>query len=200
MSEHYFTENPKTQEKRGIIKTNIKGFDFEFITSSGTFSHKQIDRGTRVLIEAMELPSRGRLLDIGCGYGVIGIVASKVNPNLEIWMTDINKRAVRLAKENVIKNNVDTRVVQGDLYQELEGLLFDSIVTNPPISAGIRKVVTPIIEGAFNHLIQRGSLQTVIQWNKGGRILQTLLKRKFNNVTIIDRKSGYRVFKSIKTA
>lgn len=199
MHEHYFSEDPKNRLKQGIIKTKIMGLDFEFITGSGTFSRKRIDKGTRVLIETMELPSKGRVLDMGCGYGPIGIVASKVNPSLEIWMTDINKRAIHMAKENVKRNNVEARVLQGVFYEDLEGVIFNTIITNPPISAGIKKTVTPIIEGAFNHLKWGGNLQTVIQWNKGGRILETLLKRVFNNVKIIERKSGYRVFKSIKT-
>jgi 16S rRNA (guanine1207-N2)-methyltransferase len=198
MHEHYFSEDPRNPPRKGIIKTKIRGLDFEFITSSGIFSYKRIDTGTRILIEAMELPSIGKLLDMGCGYGPIGIVASKVNPILEVWMTDINRRATRLADENVRRNNVKASVVQGIFYESLEDLKFDTIITNPPISAGIKKAVVPIIEGAFNHLKGGGSLQTVIQWNKGGRIMETQLKRVFDNTSIIDRESGYRVFKAIK--
>ncbi len=199
MHEHYFSEEPRNPLRKGIIKTKIRGLGFEFVTSSGIFSHKRIDTGTRILIEAMEIPSNGRLLDMGCGYGPIGIVASKVNPILEVWMTDINRRATCMADENVRRNNVKASVVQGLFYEGLGDLMFDTIITNPPISAGIKKAVIPIVEGAFNHLKWGGSLQTVIQWNKGGRIMENLLKRVFNNTSIIDRESGYRVYKATKT-
>jgi 16S rRNA (guanine1207-N2)-methyltransferase len=197
MSEHYFSEEPEVAHRKGLIKTILRGHDLEFITSTGIFSYRRIDKGTRILIESMEVPQGGRLLDMGCGYGPIGITAYKVNPDLEIWMVDINRRAVELSRENVERNNVKATVVQSHLYESIENLHFDSIVSNPPVSAGMRKAVEPIIEGATKHLVKGGNLQTVMQYNKGGRTLESLMEQYFGNVTVLDKKSGYRVFKSI---
>jgi len=83
VSEHYFSENPTSSEKLGLIRATLNGFQLEFMTSSGVFSHKRIDNGTRLIVESMVLPTEGRVLDIGCGYGVIGIAAAKKNPSSE---------------------------------------------------------------------------------------------------------------------
>ncbi len=120
VSQHYFSENPTSPEKRGLIKTRLRGLDFEFETSSGVFSHRRVDSGTRLLVESMRLPVEGRVLDLGCGYGVVGIVAAKLNPILEVWMTDVNSRAVSLAEANVRRNGVKATVRQGNLYEPFE--------------------------------------------------------------------------------
>ncbi len=90
----------------GLVRTNLRGKHFEFLTSSSVFSKTKIDSGTRLLIESMVLPKKGNVLDIGCGYGAVGIAAAKFNPNLHVVMTDVNLRAVRLAKQNVELNKI----------------------------------------------------------------------------------------------
>ncbi len=199
VTEHYYTERPSSPQRRGLIKTILRGQEFEFVSSSGVFSARKIDLGTRILIEAMELPPAGRLLDLGCGYGPIGIVAAKTEPGLEIWMTDINVRATRLAEENLLRNDVgNAQVRQGSLYEPVEDLTFKAIVSNPPISAGMRKAVEPIIEGSVEHLEPGGSLQMVAQWNKGGRSLAKMMERHLGGYEVLERKSGYRVLKAVR--
>jgi 16S rRNA (guanine1207-N2)-methyltransferase len=180
-----------------MLRCHLRGNDFEFLTSSGIFSHRRIDPGTRLLIESMTLPDTGAALDLGCGYGPIGVVAATLRPRLKVWMTDINQRAVTLAKRNASRNGVENiRVTGGLLYEPVEGLTFDVILTNPPISAGIRKTVKPVIEGATRYLRPGGSLQLVVRTTKGGRNLSILLEKNFGDFEVVARRSGYRVMKA----
>jgi len=199
VSEHYFSENPTSTEERGLIISTLRGIKMEFVTSSGIFSHKRIDNGTRLLVEFMELPAKGRLLDLGCGYGVIGTTAALINPLLEVTMTDVNARTVSLAAENVSRNrakNASARL--GSLYEPVNAMRFDLVVTNPPISAGITRVVEPIINGAPLHLNSGGSLQLVVQSNKGGRTVTGLIEEAFGEAQILAKGGGYRVLKGVK--
>jgi 16S rRNA G1207 methylase RsmC len=158
-----------------------------------------MDLGTRLLIESMILPKVGRILDIGCGYGPIGIVAAKIEPNLEVWMTDINRRAVSLAKKNVELSSLKGfHVCAGELFKPVHGLKFDTILANPPISAGMRNVVKPLILGAYDHLAAGGSLQLVAQWNKGGKTISSTIESRFDNIDTLARGAGYHVMKAVK--
>ena len=172
---------------------------FDFLTSSGVFSPKRIDKGTRLLVENVIIPDSGRLLDLGCGYGVVGIAIAKSNPNLEVWMTDINERAVILTKKNLKLNEVKNALVKfGDLYETVEGIGFNVVVSNPPISAGMRRIVKPMVEGAHKALESQGSLQMVVQSNKGGRALADMMESCFGGIEIIARGGGYRVLAAFK--
>jgi 16S rRNA (guanine1207-N2)-methyltransferase len=194
VSEHYFSESPTSPDERGLIRTKLRGFDFEFETSSGVFSHKRVDSGTRLLVESMTLPERGRVLDLGCGIGVVGIVAARLNPALEVWMTDVNSRAVSLAESNTKRNGVKATVRQGNLYEPVGGAKFDLIITNPPMSAGIDAVVRPMIKGAPAHLVGGSAFQLVVQSNKGGRTLSGIIDETFGNFEVTSRGGGFRVF------
>ena len=197
MGEHYFTKKPKSRPRFGIVRTRLRGLDFEFLTASGVFSYKKIDSGTRLLIESAVLPEKGVALDRGCGYGPIGIAAAKTRPGLHVYMTDTNARAIKLALENVRRNDVtNITVIEGDLYDPVSGFVFDAIVTNPPITAGIKKVVAPLIYGAAKHLREGGSLQLVVRTNKGCQNLIELLEEVFECWEVVDRKGGYRVLKA----
>ena len=195
--EHYFTEEPKSKLRLGLVRTWLRGLEFEFLTASGVFSHRRIDPGTRLLIEAMVLPEEGTFLDLGCGYGPIGIVAARLRPQALVYMTDVNRRALALAEENAQRNGVtNVRVLEGPLYDPVSDLLFDVILTNPPITAGIRKVVAPLIQGAAEHLKEGGSLQLVVRTTKGGRNILRLIEGSFSRWEVIARGGGYRVLKA----
>ena len=107
VTDHYFSSEPKSEERFGLVRASLCGRNFEFLTASSVFSKTKIDLGTQLLIESMVLPKTGTYLDIGCGYGVVGIVAAKLNPKLCVFMTDVNVRAVRLARKNLqLKQNI----------------------------------------------------------------------------------------------
>jgi len=195
---HYFTANPKSKVKLGIIRTYLRGEPFEFLTSSGVFSKKRIDLGTRLLIESMILPEKGNVLDVGCGYGAVGITAAVFNHNLRVTMTDVNERAVWLTKQNIKTSNVNNAEVRrGHLYEPVKNLTFNCILSNPPISAGMETIKTIIVE-ASKHMIDKALFQIVVKSKIGGKRLRTIIEPAFGNAEILARKSGYRIFMSEK--
>ena len=190
---HYFSEKPKTKPKYGIIRVYLRGRYFEFLTSSGVFSPKRVDLGTRLLIESMLLPEEGCILDLGCGYGPVGIVAATLKPKLQVYMIDINERAIKLARENAKRNLVENvKIMQGFLYEPVKELKFNAILCNPPISAGM-KTVKKIISEAPAHLKKNGMLEIVVRSKIGGKTIKKLMEENFGNVKVHARQSGYRV-------
>ena len=197
-SNHYFSAHPKSKLTLGVIRTYLRGRQFEFLTSSGVFSKKRLDLGTRLLIESMVLPEEGSVLDVGCGYGAVGIAAAVSNPNLRVIMVDLNERAVWLARQNIRINCAgNAEVRQGHLYEPVKGLSFNCVLSNPPVSAGM-ETVKAIIAEAPKHMTSRALFQMVIKSKVGGKRLCTILGDTFGNVDILARKSGYRVLASEK--
>jgi 16S rRNA (guanine1207-N2)-methyltransferase len=190
---HYFVKHPKSQPKLGVIHTYLRGMPFEFTTASGVFSKKRVDQGTRLLIESMVLPRSGWALDIGCGYGAVGICAAVFNPHLHLVLMDVNERAVWLAKQNIKINGVENAEVKhSDLYKTAEGLTFDCILSNPPVSAGM-ETVKAIVTGAPKHMAGNALFEMVVRSKIAGKRLHMILEKTFGNVTVLARKSGYRV-------
>lgn len=191
--EHYFAAAPKSKLQYGLIRTCLRGRSFEFVTASGVFSKHRVDLGTRLLVESMLLPAKGCLLDMGCGYGVVGIAAAAFNPHLRVVMVDVNIRAVRLARLNLEKNYVrNVEVRRGLFYRPLEDLAFDCILSNPPVSAGL-ETVKKIITEAPGHMSQKGVFEMVVKSKVGGKRFQAFFEQAFGNVEILARESGYRV-------
>ncbi|MCD6510259.1 MAG: class I SAM-dependent methyltransferase [Thermoprotei archaeon] len=199
MSDHYYSAEPRSRLKLYKLTAYLKGFHLQFITASGVFSPRSIDRGTRVLVENMIIKDGWKVLDLGCGYGVIGIVAAKLAPNGFVILTDINKRAVWLARLNVKVNDVrrNTDVRLGNLYEPVRGEVFDTIITNPPQSAGL-KVCYKIIDEAPLLLKEEGILQLVARHSKGGKRLAERMKKVFGNYRVLAKSGGYWVYASIK--
>jgi 16S rRNA (guanine1207-N2)-methyltransferase len=191
--EHYFSSDPKCDDKFGLVRTNLCGKPFEFLTSSSVFSKRKVDSGTRLLIETMVLPQTGNVLDIGCGYGAVGIAAATFNPRLHVVMTDVNMRAVRLARQNVELNKVVNAEVRfGHLYEPVEDLTFNCVLSNPPISAGM-ETVKAVVEQSPAVMAPKASFQMVIRSKIGAKTLPTLFNETFGNCRIVARESGYRV-------
>jgi len=161
--EHYFATKPKSEARYGLIKANLCRRSFQFLTASSVFSKRRIDIGTRLLIESMILPKTGSVLDIGCGYGAVGIAAATFNSNLQVCMTDVNMRAVSLARKNIELNKVfNAQVRYGTLYEPIEGKTFDCILSNPPVSAGMA-IVKAIITGAPKVMAKDAVFEMVIR-------------------------------------
>ena len=192
-TDHYFAAEPKSKERFGLVRTYLCNRSFEFLTASSVFSKRRVDPGTRILIESMILPKTGCILDLGCGYGAVGIVAAFLNPKLNVVMTDVNMRAVRLARKNVESNHiVNAEVRCGFLYEPVDGLSFNCVLSNPPVSAGMDTVKAVVAE-APKVMTDKGTFQMVIRSKIGAKTLPALFNETFGNCTIIARESGYRV-------
>jgi 16S rRNA G1207 methylase RsmC len=192
-TDHYFSGAPKSEERLGLVRTCLCGRNFEFLTASSVFSKRRIDLGTRLLIESMMLPKEGCVLDIGCGYGAVGIVAAKLNPKLHVVMTDVNIRAVRLARKNIEKNKTfNAEVHHGKFYEPVKDQVFNCVLSNPPVSAGM-DTVKAIITGAPCVLADKGAFQMVIRSKIGSKTLPATFEETFGNVEVLARGSGFRV-------
>jgi len=195
---HYFSKKPTVKPRYGLVQVHLRGRFFQFLTASGVFSRKHIDLGTRLLIESMVLPENGNVLDLGCGYGTIGIVAAAMRPTVHVFMVDVNERAVKLARENAKRNGVTNVTLRnGFLYESVDDVQFEAVLSNPPVSAGL-KVVLPIIKLAPVYLASGGFLQIVLRSKIGGKRLSGAMEEAFGNVEVLARKSGYRVLSSKK--
>ena len=193
--DHYFSTDPKSRFIIFSISTILRGRDFMFSTSSSVFSKKRIDPGTRLLVEKMVLPENGTILDLGCGYGTIGIVAASIKNKLQVIMTDVNSRAVTLSRINIKRNRIiNAKVRLGYLYEPVQDLIFNCILLNPPVSAGMDLVKKMILE-APKVLANGGSFQMVIRSKIGKKTLPLIFNEAFGNCNIISRGSGYRVLK-----
>ena len=190
---HYYSEIQTSRLKLKKLKVNLRSINLEIHTSSGIFSPKKIDKGTLILIENMIV--KGKTLDLGCGYGIIGLIASKLTKE-KIYLTDINKRACQIAELNIKLNNIkNVKVLQGNLYEPVKDIKFDTILINPPQTAG-KEICLTIIKLAKNHLNKNGLLELVARHNKGGKYLSEYMEQIFKNLQTIAKKSGYRVYLS----
>jgi len=194
--EHYYTKEPKSKLKVREATLKLKnGHEYKFKTVSGVYSFKRVDKATKILLDNMEVHGKS-VLDLGCGYGVIGITIKREHPNMDVFMSDINKRAVEFARINAKDNNVEVHIKWGDIYQPWEGKKFDMIVINPPIAAG-KKVWMKMIEEAPEYLNDGGTLQIVAFHNKGGRRIKEFMEKIFGNVEDIWKEGGIRIYKSV---
>ncbi|MCK8061555.1 MULTISPECIES: class I SAM-dependent methyltransferase [unclassified Fusibacter] len=198
--EHYYTEKSTTEQVKKTIRHVILDKEMCFITSNAVFSKDAVDFGSHFLIETVleHSPSIGKTLDIGCGYGAIGVTLAVFSPDATVTMVDVNERAVNLANENASLNGVFGRAKAqvSDICEQVEGL-YDTVVTNPPIRAG-KNVVHAIYEQAFEHLSPGGKLFVVIQKKQGAPSSMDKMKQLFGNCEMIARKAGYHILLSIK--
>lgn len=197
---HYYSktvENVKSDPS--IFTFNFMDHTFHFHTDNGVFSKDYIDYGSFALLKAFK-PNDidGDILDMGAGYGPLGIVISKLY-NKHTIMCEINERAYLLNKKNIEENKANSEVYWSDLYEKIPDLKFASIVTNPPIRAG-KATVYEIYDGAFDHLLLNGELWVVIQKKQGAPSSKEHLEKLFGNCEIVCRDKGYYILKSIKKA
>ncbi len=190
---HYFRPNKYRLGKKQVISFVYKGVTLEFVTYSSLFSGNKIDLGTKLLLEHAIIVEEGTVLDIGCGYGVIGISLAKAYPKLQIYMVDINPVAVKIAKYNARLNGVEERVkvLQGNVYEPVKGMIFDMIISNPPISAG-KEIVEEIIIGSIEHLKKGGYAEFVLARGANYYISKLNTRKDIEVVKNISRK-GYTI-------
>ncbi|MGQ4832915.1 MAG: class I SAM-dependent methyltransferase [Candidatus Asgardarchaeia archaeon] len=198
MVTHYFSEKPGGKFSIFEISVYVRGLSLKLLTAPGIFSYKKLDYGTKTLIEYMQVIHNAKVLDLGTGIGVIGIVYAILSPTSSIYMVDINERAVKIAKMNVRRYMLhNCRVIKSNLFEKIDNLKFDVILSNPPISAGL-KTCYALIEESYNHLNKNGLLQIVARHKKGGRRLMEKMKEVFENCEVVAKSGGYWVYLSKK--
>ena len=195
MTKMYYAENPDSAHDIHELKVTLLGQSFTFLTDSGVFSKKMVDYGSQVLLNALDFEKGKTLLDLGCGYGPLGISLAKVQ-GVKPTMVDINNRAIDLAKQNAQKNGVEADIFQSNIYEKVNGA-FDYIISNPPIRAG-KQVVHTIISESINYLKVGGNLTIVIQKKQGAPSAKTKMEEVFGNVEILKRDKGYYILRSEK--
>ncbi|GGE84072.1 class I SAM-dependent methyltransferase [Priestia taiwanensis] len=198
MSDHYYSNAPNSKSEKREWTFELKGHTFKFASDAGVFSKKEVDFGSRLLIESFAPAEvEGGILDVGCGYGPIGLSLAKCYTNCTVEMVDVNERAMELARENAAKNNISNVVIfKSDVYENVNKQ-YASILSNPPIRAG-KKVVHAILEGAFERLVSGGELWIVIQKKQGAPSALEKLELLFSEVEVVVKKKGYYIIKSKK--
>ena len=195
--EHYYTVNPTSElTVKELVLILRNGHKYLFKAPSGVYGKKRIDRASILLIEKVELTNE-KVLDMGCGYGVIGISLKREFPDIDLYMSDVNNRAVDFSKINAKNNNVNAVIKQGNLFKPWEDDYFDVIVSNPPIVAG-KEVLHELIEESYHHLNENGKIYLVAYHNKGGKALESYMEQIFGNVKELEKSGGFRVYLSIK--
>ncbi|MER2127479.1 class I SAM-dependent methyltransferase [Solibacillus sp. FSL H8-0523] len=200
MSEHYYSNKPQTESKPRQWKFPLLGHTFTFETDAGVFSKSEVDFGSRVLIDTFEIPKvEGVVLDVGCGYGPIGLSIAKVNPEREVLMMDINTRAIGLSQKNAQLNGVqNVRVFESDGLSAVEaGTQAAAILTNPPIRAG-KETIFRFYDQAYELLVENGELWVVIQKKQGAPSTVSHLEEMFSEVDVVEKKKGYWIIRAKK--
>lgn len=195
MSEMYYEKNPSTAHDIHELRVRLLDTHMTFLTDAGVFSKKMVDYGSQVLLQSLELETGKTLLDVGCGYGPLGLTLAKVF-NVDVTLIDINSRALELAEKNAEKNGVPATIFQSNIYENVSGN-FDYIISNPPIRAG-KAVVHKVISGAHAYLVDGGTLTIVIQKKQGAPSAKTKMEEVFGNCQIKKKDKGYYILESVK--
>ena len=201
---HYFSEVQDVKSVKKIINYEIKNEKFEFLTDNGVFSKTKVDFGTDVMLRTFLNENKKleniRILDIGCGYGVVSVVVKRFFEKAKILSTDVNERALELTRENIQKNNrTDDFEVRKSFVFDNISENFDVILSNPPIRAG-KQVIFEIYEKSFFHLNKNGEFYCVIQTKHGAKSTKKKLEELFGNCTTLVIEAGYRIFRCVKNS
>ncbi len=195
--EPYFAEHPHARSSPRELRFLYRGELLQFVIDRGVFSARGLDPGTALLIQNLGVQPRDRVLDLGCGWGAVGVAAAKSAREGRVVMTEVNRRAARLAQQNLDRNRVRNAEVRvGGFYEPVAGETFDVIATNPPYRVG-RPHVLRLLTEAPAHLAPGGRLLLVGKGSQGIRYYQQWLEEHGpGRVQVLDRGSGYRVLEA----
>ena len=197
-NDHYYSSNPTSESLERMLNYELKDKKFKFISDNGVFSKNRVDFATDFLLSTIYDEASGDILDVGCGYGVIGISLSKSDKVKSVTMLDINSRALDLAKRNVSLNNAkNIKIVESNIFESITES-YDSIVTNQTIRAG-KEVLHEIYKGSKKHLKIGGKLFLVINKKHGAPSTINFLSELFGNCEIVDKKAGFHVLMCKRT-
>lgn len=197
----YFDREPEVASNPREIEYDIEAKHLVFTSDQGVFSKNHIDQASDLLVRVAVADlrarsvKRGKLLDLGCGIGVIGIALKRLITPFELTLADVNRRALALTEANLLKNQIRyATVVESDGFSALGDERFDVIVTNPPIRAG-KETVYRFFEDSLKHLAPGGSLYVVIGKKQGAESAKRKLEDLFGAVEVLEKKSGFSVFR-----
>ena len=197
---HYFQDDPNLVSNIKEINFEINGITMKLLTDNGVFSKNNVDAGSYAFLKVLLPLDLGKhILDLGCGYGTIGLTLAKAHEEARITLADVNPRAVALCERNAGLLNLSPRVtiLQSDIYEKIEGP-YDSIVVNPPIRAG-KTVTYRMYKEAKQYLIDGGSLYIVIRKAQGAESASRYIETIFGNVTLLKRDKGYYIYRAVKS-
>lgn len=200
MNEHYYSRKPSSVSNRHSFETVLRGNKLTLSSDAGVFSRDGVDYGSKVLIAQMQFDESAKVLDVGCGYGPIGLTAARLAPQGHATLIDINERAVELARHNAEINRIENvSFGAGDLFEAVGDAQFDVILSNPPIRAG-KVIVHRLLTESHQHLTQGGSLWIVIQNKQGAHSAKTKLQEVFGEEQVfeIGKDKGYRIYRAVK--
>ena len=195
MSKMYYAENPDAAHDIHELRVDLLGEKMTFLTDAGVFSKKMVDFGSQLLLKCLEVNQGETVLDVGCGYGPLGLSLAKAF-GVQATMVDINNRALDLARQNAERNKVEATIFQSNIYEQVEGH-FDHVISNPPIRAG-KQVVHEIIEKSKDFLEIGGDLTIVIQKKQGAPSAKSKMEDVFGNCEIVKKDKGYYILRSVK--
>ena len=195
MDEHYFSADPRAPFRRVPVRATVWGQDLRLTSGSGVFAQGRLDIGTAVLFREAEPPAGGTLLDLGCGYGVIGCALASAAPEARVWGVDVNERAVLLANENAAALGVDGRFTAVTPETVPGDVVFDEIWSNPPIRIG-KEALHDLLLTWFARLRPGGRAVMVVGKNLGGDSLQRWLEDQGYPTSRIASAKGFRVLQS----
>ncbi len=191
----YYAENPDAAHDIHELRVDLLGEKMTFLTDAGVFSKKIVDFGSQLLLKCLEVNQGETVLDVGCGYGPLGLSLAKAY-GVQATMVDINTRALDLARRNAEKNNAKATIFQSNIYARVQGR-FDHVISNPPIRAG-KQVVHEIIEKSKDFLEIGGDLTIVIQKKQGAPSAKSKMEDVFGNCEILKKDKGYYILRSVK--
>ena len=195
MSKMYYAENPDAAHDIHELRVDLLGEKMTFLTDAGVFSKKMVDFGSQLLLKCLEVDEGETVLDVGCGYGPLGLSLAKAY-GVQATMVDINNRALDLARQNAERNKVEATIFQSNIYEQVEGK-FDHVISNPPIRAG-KQVVHEIIEKSKDFLATDGDLTIVIQKKQGAPSAKSKMEEVFGNCEVVKKDKGYYILRSVK--
>ncbi|MCI5714617.1 MAG: methyltransferase [Firmicutes bacterium] len=200
MQHHYFLNTEHKDSDFFEFTDYFLAKPYTFKSCSDIFSKDTFDYGSTLLLKTVidKVKLDGNVLDVGCGYGIIGIMLKIYFPNINITCLDINTTAVQLTQENAKRQNVNITALESNLYDNISNK-YKHIVTNPPIKAGKENLFNVVTKG-YDVLENNGTITLVIKKKHGMESLKNHIQSIFGNVEVLKKDKGYYILHATKQA
>jgi 16S rRNA G1207 methylase RsmC len=197
MTDHYFSDDPRTPATRERVTVTLAGREVEVVTAAGVFSADRVDLGTRVLFRsAPDPPDGGDLLDLGCGWGPVALTLASRAPRARVWAVDVNPRAVELTAENAASLGLaGVRATAPDGVPD--DVAFSAIWSNPPIRIG-KAALHELLRRWLPRLAPGGAAYLVVQRHLGADSLQRWLAEELADGYEVARHGSAKGFRVLR--